>query len=181
MFVRRFRIGLRTFLACVAILAVGLSIVTREAKRRRGWITPGDVLIVEVLEGVPGHPITGKRLVCSDGTIDLSFYGKLKVQDLTTDGLKIALINHLRGFLTDELLGIDISHQYDYKEHCKVIANCNRVFVDIDDKNHDFCNNYYVGCFLDYVNYLAGHAPAEATAYHLRPCCPPFNDIHNYR
>src|SRR5262249_17400423 len=37
----------------------------------------GDRLLVEVLEALPGRPISGERLVRPDGTISLGFYGNL--------------------------------------------------------------------------------------------------------
>ena len=61
----RGRIGLRGLLALVALSAVLMSVVSREAKRRRGWIVPGDVLIVEVLEGparTPDYRATSRTL-----------------------------------------------------------------------------------------------------------------------
>src|SRR4051794_1032314 len=42
-------------------------------------IEPPDLLLVEVLEALPGRPITGERLVRPDGTITLGFYGDVHV------------------------------------------------------------------------------------------------------
>src|SRR4051794_3792677 len=42
-----------------------------------------DLLLVEVLEALPGRPITGERLVRPDGSISLGFYGDVHVQGLT--------------------------------------------------------------------------------------------------
>jgi len=39
----------------------------------------GDVYIIEVLEALPGRPISGERMVRRDGTIGLGFYGDLPV------------------------------------------------------------------------------------------------------
>src|SRR4051812_7926300 len=38
-----------------------------------------DILLIEVLEAVPGRPITGERLVRPDGSISLGFYGDVHV------------------------------------------------------------------------------------------------------
>ena len=47
-------------------------------------VSPPDLLVVEVLEALPGRPITGERLVRPDGSISLDFYGSLYVAGLTT-------------------------------------------------------------------------------------------------
>src|SRR5438552_3278658 len=40
-------------------------------------VEPSDMMIVEVLEALPGRPISGERLVKPDGTISLGFYGDI--------------------------------------------------------------------------------------------------------
>ena len=65
-----------------------------------------DILIVEVLEALPGRPITGERLIRPDGTISLGFYGDLNVEGLTTTQVKEKVILHLRRYLNDEMLGL---------------------------------------------------------------------------
>ncbi len=47
-------------------------------------VEPPDIIIVEVLEALPGRPITGERLVRPDGKISLGFYGDVYVAGLTT-------------------------------------------------------------------------------------------------
>src|SRR5271165_4304047 len=69
-------------------------------------IEPPDLLLVEVLETLPGRPISGERLVRQDGTINLGFYGDVHVAGLTPQQAKVKIIQHLRTFLTDELLGL---------------------------------------------------------------------------
>jgi RNA polymerase sigma factor (sigma-70 family) len=68
---------------------------------------PGDILQIEVLEALPGRPISGERLVRPDGTISLGFYGDLKVAGLDRNEIKVKLIEHLRKFLPDEVLGLE--------------------------------------------------------------------------
>src|ERR1700712_2035788 len=51
-------------------------------------VEPPDLLLVEVLEALPGRPITGERLVRPDGKITLGFYGEIYVAGLTTDEIK---------------------------------------------------------------------------------------------
>jgi RNA polymerase sigma factor (sigma-70 family) len=67
---------------------------------------PGDRLRIEVLEALPGRPISGIRIVRPDGTISLGFYGDLEVAGLDRNEIKAKLVNHLRKYLTDEFLGL---------------------------------------------------------------------------
>ena len=69
-------------------------------------IEPSDLIQVEVLESLPGRPITGERLVRGDGTVSLDFYGSVPVAGLTVEQAKANIILHLRKYLTDEVLGL---------------------------------------------------------------------------
>jgi hypothetical protein len=69
-------------------------------------IEPPDLVLVEVLEALPGRPISGERLVRPDGTINLGFYGDVHVRGLTISQAKVKIIKHLRRFITDEVLGL---------------------------------------------------------------------------
>lgn len=69
-------------------------------------IEPPDILVVEVLEALPGRPITGERLVRADGTISLGFYGDIHVRGLTVEQAKVKILLHLRRFLNDQSLGL---------------------------------------------------------------------------
>lgn len=71
-------------------------------------VEPPDLLLVEVLESLPGRPISGERLIRPDGTISLGFYGDVHVRGLTVTQVKVKVIKHLRRFLTDEVLGIEV-------------------------------------------------------------------------
>ncbi len=70
------------------------------------FIEPPDILVVELLEALPGRPITGERLVRPDGTISLGFYGSLHVRGLTVEQAKVKIIHHFREYLNDETLGL---------------------------------------------------------------------------
>jgi protein involved in polysaccharide export with SLBB domain len=70
-------------------------------------VSPGQTIIVEVLQALPGRPITGERVVRPDGTISLGFYGDLPVAGLTRDEIKVKVIEHLRKHLSDKSLGLD--------------------------------------------------------------------------
>ena len=69
-------------------------------------LEPPDLLIVEVLEALPGRPISGERLVRPDGKISLGFYGDVYVAGLTMPEVKEKIVLHLRKYLTDEALGL---------------------------------------------------------------------------
>ncbi len=69
-------------------------------------VEPPDILVVEVLEALPGRPISGERLVRPDGTISLGFYGNVHVRGLTLDQTKVKIIHHLRYYLADQTLGL---------------------------------------------------------------------------
>ena len=65
-----------------------------------------DIIVVEVLVALPGRPITGERLVRTDGKISLGFYGDVHVQGLTPEQAKVKILHHLRNFLLDDVLGL---------------------------------------------------------------------------
>ena len=69
-------------------------------------VEPPDLLLVEVLEALPGRPISGERLVRPDGTISLGFYGDVDVAGLTIPEVKEKIVLHLRKYLSDEVLGL---------------------------------------------------------------------------
>jgi len=88
----------------------------------------GQTLLVEALEGLPGRPITGERVVRTDGTISLGFYGDLSVAGLNRNQIKVKLLEKLRNYLSDSILGL-----YGFKDG-KVVAiprvDSNRVYID---------------------------------------------------
>jgi RNA polymerase sigma factor (sigma-70 family) len=69
-------------------------------------VEPPDLLVVEVLDALPGRPISGERLVRPDGSISLGFYGDVQVGGLTVPEVKEKIIQHLRKYLEDIALGI---------------------------------------------------------------------------
>ena len=78
-------------------------------------IAPPDILLIELLEGLPGRPISGEHLVRPDGKVSLGFYGELELAGLTTVQAKVKLIEHLRKTITDEALGLIVA-QYEVRE-----------------------------------------------------------------
>jgi polysaccharide export outer membrane protein len=69
-------------------------------------VKPGDTLIIEVLQALPGRPISGTRFVRPDGTISLGFYGDLDVAGLNRYEIKAKLVEHLRSYISDDFLGL---------------------------------------------------------------------------
>jgi len=69
-------------------------------------VEPPDLLIVQVLEALPGRPIAGERLVRPDGKISLGFYGDIYVAGLTIPEVKEKVVLHLQKYLTDVSLGL---------------------------------------------------------------------------
>jgi protein involved in polysaccharide export with SLBB domain len=72
-------------------------------------VEPPDLVLVEVLEALPGRPISGERMVRPDGTISLGWYGDIQVRGLTVPQIKVAIIKHLTRFLNDADLGLAVS------------------------------------------------------------------------
>ncbi len=99
-----------------------------------------DLIVVEVLDALPGRPITGERLVRPDGKISLGFYGEVYVEGLTIVEAKEKVIKLLQKFLDDEILGLKAEGPDG-----KVIAldpkESDRVFVDVAGYNSKF---YYL-------------------------------------
>jgi RNA polymerase sigma factor (sigma-70 family) len=71
-------------------------------------IEPPDMLIVEVLEALPGRPISGERLVRPDGNVSLGFYGDVYVAGLTIPQAKEKIVRHLAKTLSDQMLGLEV-------------------------------------------------------------------------
>jgi polysaccharide export outer membrane protein len=69
-------------------------------------VEPPDLLLVEVLEALPGRPVSGERLIRPDGSVSLGFYGDVQVKGLRLDQIKVAIIKHLRKYLNEDALGL---------------------------------------------------------------------------
>jgi polysaccharide biosynthesis/export protein len=108
-----------------------------------------DLLLVEVLEALPGRPISGERLVRPDGRISLGFYGDVYVAGLTLPEVKEKIVLHLRKFISDETLGLleldpetgEAKRDKNGQVMVKDPKDCDRIFVDITGYNS---KSYYV-------------------------------------
>lgn len=136
-------------------------------------VSPPDLLVVEVLEALPGRPIAGERLVRPDGTITLGFYGDVYVNGLTIHEVKEKIIIHLRKFINDEALGL-VGVDAAGRPIAIPPADSDRVFVDVAAYNSQV---YYVQgdvaapgrlpitgneTVLDAINYAAGLTPTAS-------------------
>ena len=103
-------------------------------------VEPPDLLLVEVLEALPGRPITGERLVRPDGTISLGFYGEVYVAGLTTQEVKEKIVLHLRQYLSDEVAGTGGDRRQGEQDQSDDESSVDprdsdRVFVDVTAYN----------------------------------------------
>jgi RNA polymerase sigma factor (sigma-70 family) len=112
-------------------------------------VEPPDLLLVEVLEALPGRPISGERLVRPDGKISLGFYGDVYVAGLTVSEIKEKIVLHLRKYLQDDTLGLlegdpetgEIKKDREGRIVVKDPRETDRVFVEVTAYNS---KNYYV-------------------------------------
>jgi RNA polymerase sigma factor (sigma-70 family) len=111
-------------------------------------VEPPDLILVEVLEALPGRPISGERLVRPDGTISLGFYGDIPVAGLTLPKVKEKIVLHLRKYISDEILGLlDVDENgapkrdKDNRIVVRDPRETDRVFVDVTAYNSKY---YYV-------------------------------------
>jgi RNA polymerase sigma factor (sigma-70 family) len=141
-------------------------------------IEPPDTIVVEVLEALPGRPISGERLVRPDGKISLGFYGELDVAGLTIPQVKERIVLHLRKYLQDDLLGLlaqdPQTGEFKNKNGQYIVRDpkdTDRVFVDVTAYNS---KPYYIQgavvvpgripitgneTVLDAITYAGGLAP----------------------
>ena len=98
-------------------------------------VEPPDLLNVEVLEALPGRPISGEHLVRPDGKVSLGFYGEVYVAGLTTREIKAKTVLHLRKYLDDNVLGLTRKDPATGRDATVEPADSNRVFVDVASYN----------------------------------------------
>jgi polysaccharide export outer membrane protein len=137
-------------------------------------VEPPDLIRIEVLEALPGRPVTGERLVRPDGKVSLDFYGDLFVAGLTTDEIKEKVIIHLRKFIPDATLGLVEVDPETGKVREIAPRDSDRVFVEVTSYNSKF---YYVmgdvnapgrlpitgnETVLDAINNVGGLAPTAS-------------------
>ena len=112
-------------------------------------VEPPDVLLVEVLEALPGRPISGERQVRPDGKISLGFYGDVYVAGKTLPEIKVNIIKLLQKYLEDSALDLtemDATGEAKIDERTKQPLmkdpkDSATVFVDVAKSNS---KNFYV-------------------------------------
>ncbi len=140
-------------------------------------VEPPDLLIVEVLEALPGRPIAGERLVRPDGKISLGFYGEVYVAGLTIPEVKEKIVLHMCKYLSDETLGLVEIDGSGVESKRISPKDTDRVSVDVMLYNS---KNYYVqgevadpgrlpvtgnDTILDALNYAGGLTPQADHAH----------------
>ena len=100
-------------------------------------VEPPDLVAIEVLEALPGRPLSGERLVSPDGKISLDFYGDIFVAGLTTDEIKEKVVIHLRKFIPDQTLGlVELDENGEAREVPPRLSD--RVFVEVRAYNSKY-------------------------------------------
>ncbi len=69
-------------------------------------VEPPDTLVIEVLEALPGRPVSGEHLVRPDGKVSLGFYGEIYVAGLTLPEIKEKVVLHLKKLIGPQKLGL---------------------------------------------------------------------------
>ena len=101
-------------------------------------VEPPDLLDVEVLEALPGRPISGERLVRPDGKISLGYYGEVYVAGLTLPEIKAKIVGHLTKYLSDDALGTTVRDSKTGREIPVRPEDNDRVLVDVATINSKF-------------------------------------------
>jgi protein involved in polysaccharide export with SLBB domain len=99
---------LRTLMIAVLVLALASWYGVKLTRNMPSAliIQPTDFVQLSMKQDlVPGRPITGRRLVRSDGRIVLGYYGDVDVAGLTESDARDKIALHLRKFSKDENLG----------------------------------------------------------------------------
>jgi RNA polymerase sigma factor (sigma-70 family) len=150
-------------------------------------VEPPDLIVVEVQEALPGMPITGERLVRPDGKISLGYYGEVHVAGLTTDEIKVKVIDYLRKHLTDTQLGL-IAPDPHQPRRSKTVSAADSVRVYVEVKAYNSKNYYILGdvvapgrlpvtgneTVLDAINFAGGLLPSASRSKLrlVRPAVP---------
>ncbi len=135
-------------------------------------VEPPDIIVVEVIQALPGRPISGERLIRPDGKISLGFYGEVYVAGLTVREAKAKVVQHLRQFVEDDVLGLTEADRESGKIKAIAPGDTTKVFVDVARYNSKV---YYVQgevgspgrlpitgneTVLDAINYAGGVLPS---------------------
>jgi protein involved in polysaccharide export with SLBB domain len=77
-------------------------------------IEPPDLLTVELFKAAPDRPLSGERLVRTDGSIDLGFYGSVTVAGLTIDQARERVEKYLSSTIHNPKVHLDV-YSYNSK------------------------------------------------------------------
>ena len=121
-------------------------------------VEPPDLILVEVLEALPGRPISGERLVRPDGKISLGFYGDLYVAGLTIPEIKEKVVLHLKKHLSEETLGLTVQDPETNRITTTNPRDTDRVFVDVAAWNSKF---FYVQGEFQFAGTISADRPGD--------------------
>lgn len=100
-----------------------------------------DVLNIELLLGLPERPLSGEFTVRPDGTVNLGYYGSIKLDGLSLERAKFKIIVHFRDYLTDFALGLWKENPETGEMIFVDPSKSNNLYVDVSEYNSHV---YYV-------------------------------------
>ena len=77
-------------------------------------IEPPDLLTIELFKSLPDRPLSGERLVRTDGTVDLGFYGSCSVAGLSIDQARERVEQYLSATIRNPKVHLDV-YSYNSK------------------------------------------------------------------
>jgi polysaccharide biosynthesis/export protein len=193
-----------TILSLASLVVVGVSLWARQPDLPRGLppsprvvkqkpkrteetksgpapvVGPSDLIDVEVLDALPGRPVSGERVVRPDGTISLGLYGDVHVAGLNLPEIKEKIVLRMRRYLSDvclgltedEALGVPFIDEVTKDPRLLDPKDTDKVFVDVTGYNSGV---YYVqgdvsmparlaytgnDTVLDVIHYVGGLLPS---------------------
>lgn len=71
-------------------------------------IEPPDIVVVQVLKALPDHPLSAEKFVRSDGTIDLEYYGSVRIAGNTVEAARQVVEDHLAAYIRKPQVRLDV-------------------------------------------------------------------------
>ena len=72
-------------------------------------VEPPDILFIETIRALPTQPLGGEKLVRTDGTINLGYYGDLHVAGLTLAEIEEKIEARLKHYVRDPRVHVDVA------------------------------------------------------------------------
>lgn len=71
-------------------------------------IEPPDIVVVQALRALPDKPLSAEKLVRTDGTIDLEYYGSVRIAGLTIEAARQVVEEHLAAYIRKPQVRLDV-------------------------------------------------------------------------